>query len=201
MTQHNMSTNPSDYIQVPIEQSLYRLLLDHLDSQENPVAIINEVISDFVHDRFNRRETLGQLQRQYQTNEALVVQEQAWMAYYGDRSEGLFWDRLFLRNSTKLRTRYKGREYIAEVRHGQIWFRNESTTPSKFANAAANNTIRNAWRDLDVQFLGEDWKSAQTLRHNPPARSFLDLDIWSASVSEYNGIGGASIGEEAGENE
>lgn len=201
MTRHDMSTNPFDYIHVPVQTDTYDAFLRVLDEGEHPIAVLEELLQEFWNERFERLDSLGPLQSEYTTNEELRVQQQAWTAHYGDPAEGCFWDRVFLRNSTKLRTRYKGREYFAEVRHSQIWFRNESTTPSKFANAAANNTIRNAWRDLSVLFLGEDWKSAETLRHNPPARSRLDVDIWAAAVADYNGINGAPMKQEGEKDE
>jgi len=77
----------------------------------------------------------------------------------------LFVPKTFFKNDTKLKINYRDKDSIAEVKHQQIVFAHKEYTPSSFANAVANNTSRNAWRDIWIQLPGEsEWKFANDIR-------------------------------------
>ena len=188
MTEADLSTNPFDYVHVPVQRDTYKAFVAMLDDSEHPVAVIERLLQDFWGERFERQDSLGLLQGGSSTNEDLLVQEKAWTAHYGNIKEGYRWDRLLLRNGTQLRSTYKGCEHIAEVRHSEIWYQGKTFTPSKFANAVAGNTIRNAWRDLSIKLPGCEWQEAAALRHNPPDDIQVDLDAFAEAVAAFNGI-------------
>lgn len=75
-----------------------------------------------------------------------VVDEQ--LDFYGNPLKGYRWQSLFLPNGTKLKMKYRGEEKIAEVRHQQIYYNEKPCSPSQFASQVANNTSRDAWRDI-----------------------------------------------------
>ena len=50
---------------------------------------------------------------------------------------------------------YKDKTSTAEVRHQTIYFENDEVTPSELASRVANNTSRNAWRDLYIMRPGD----------------------------------------------
>jgi len=70
----------------------------------------------------------------------------------GDPTRGYNWSGVFLPNGTRLRVEYKGDLMFADVRHQNIVFRDEVCSPSQFVSRAANNTSRNAWRDVWIQY-------------------------------------------------
>ncbi len=85
---------------------------------------------------------------------------------YGDPKKGYHWSVLFLPNGTRLKMEYKGKEYFAFVKNSSIYYENEYFSPSEWARRIANNTSRNAWRDIHVQFNGEkEWILSDVLRH------------------------------------
>ncbi|MBK7929808.1 MAG: hypothetical protein IPJ98_20725 [Bryobacterales bacterium] len=84
---------------------------------------------------------------------------------YGDPQLGYHWGTLFLPNGTKISMNYKGRVHAAEVRQQRIVFEGVVFPPSELASRIANNTSRNAWRDLLIKRpTDESWCLADTLR-------------------------------------
>lgn len=191
MRETALSTNPFDYVHVPVQRDTYHAFVAVLDDSEHAVAVIDRLLQDFWAERFERLDSLGHIQSSAFSHEDLLVQEKAWSAHFGDIDEGYRWDRVLLRNGTQLRSVYKGKAYIAQVRHSEIWYEGKSLTPSKFANLAAGNTIRNAWRDLSIKFPGQTWNEASTLRHDPPANAPYKrehLDAFADTVADFNEI-------------
>jgi hypothetical protein len=187
MTDHETSTSGTEKIAILVDQELYDAITRLLHVEDSVSARVNQFLVDLDNEMFHRRDTIGILQVGHVSDEELQVMERAWEAHYGKITEGYQWERVFLRNSTQLRARYKGKEYCAEVRHNQVWFKDTSVTPSKFASIAANNTTRNAWRDLSVKLLGDDWVRAEVVRQSPPSRRFHDPDAWAEAVTIFNG--------------
>ena len=91
---------------------------------------------------------------------------------YGDPGQGYQWQTVLLPNGTNIRMSYGDRDSYAEIRHGRLYFGDASMSPSQFARRVANNTSRNAWRDLYIRFPGEDrWILADLLRQQMSSRS------------------------------
>ena len=84
---------------------------------------------------------------------------------YGASSFGYRWQNVFLPNGTKVRMTYQGSTSVAEIKHEKLTFEGEALSPSEFASQVANNTNRNAWRDLWVRRPKDtDWIAADVLR-------------------------------------
>lgn len=84
---------------------------------------------------------------------------------YGHPAKGYHWQNVFLPNGSQLKISYKGGEKLAEVRHQQIYYDGTPCSPSQFASRVANNTSRNAWRDIWVKRpTDRDWIFGDTLR-------------------------------------
>lgn len=84
---------------------------------------------------------------------------------YGDPKRGYHWETVFLPNGTDIRMPYKGRHDHAEIAHQRLMHDGQEYSPSQFASKVANNTSRNAWRDLEVRLPGtEEWVLADVLR-------------------------------------
>ncbi|ORE97724.1 hypothetical protein [Aurantimonas sp. 22II-16-19i] len=84
---------------------------------------------------------------------------------YGHPAKGYHWQSVFLPNGTQLKISYKGGEKLAEVRHQQLYLDEQPCSPSQFASRVANNTSRNAWRDIWIKRpTDREWLFADTLR-------------------------------------
>jgi 5-methylcytosine-specific restriction endonuclease McrA len=71
---------------------------------------------------------------------------------------------LFLPHGTKIRMRYKGKDFHARVEDNELIYDGKFHSPSSLANAITNSS-RNAWRDLWVKRPGEgDWALADICR-------------------------------------
>ena len=96
---------------------------------------------------------------------------------YGDPEGSYQWGDVFLENGTKIRMRYKGRNYFAVVRDDEINFEEEAYTPSQLAKKIANGTNRNAWRDLWIKNRGSSqWVLADNLRRHVKALPPVSLE-------------------------
>lgn len=71
---------------------------------------------------------------------------------------GYQWKQAFLPHGTKLRTKFKGEYYYAEVKGDKILYKAQEVTPSGFVNAVSGG-VRNSWltvwvlRPQDVTWL------------------------------------------------
>ena len=64
-----------------------------------------------------------------------------------------------------MRMTYGGIDVYAEIQHEKLYWGEEHMSPSQFARRVADNTNRNAWRDLHVQLPDHlSWVLADTLR-------------------------------------
>ena len=96
---------------------------------------------------------------------------------YGDPDGFYQWDELFLMNGTQISMKYKGRNYVAEVRDEQIVFEEMAYTPSQLASKIAGGTSRNAWRDLWIKERGSSrWVLADDLRRQARATTPFKLE-------------------------
>ena len=154
------STNVTDYVYVPLHVELYADLV-----RRSGKADVSSYIDHSVGSFLERTEGDGDVwSAEYLA--ALGEEDQGFRERYGDPSKGLPWDALLLPNGTQIRMTYGGRHAYAEIRHGELYYGEERMrSPSRFAGRVANNTSRNAWRDLYVKFPGEEsWQLADGLR-------------------------------------
>jgi hypothetical protein len=80
---------------------------------------------------------------------------------------GLSWKQVFLPEGTSVSMRYGGAVHYAEISGGAVVDDDGAFTPSEWATKVANNTSRNAWRDLWLRMPGDvQWVLADELRSN-----------------------------------
>jgi hypothetical protein len=86
----------------------------------------------------------------------------------GSRSKGIYWDRLFLPEKTRLRTRYFGAYRYGDVRGDQIIYEGKPVaTVSQLARRMRNNTCVNAWMHVEVLRPSDiEWVKADRLRRS-----------------------------------
>lgn len=78
----------------------------------------------------------------------------------------LVWKEITVPPGTKVRMQYGGTHHFATVRDGKIEDDSGRYSPSRWARKVANNTSRNAWRDIEFMELGSSvWVPAQLLRN------------------------------------
>ena len=151
---------PTDYIYVPLPVELYAELIRRSGRSNVSIYIENQV-RDFldvtegdpmIWSAEYREKHADELDHQFQER-------------FGSATRGYQWQSVFLPNGTKVRMQYRGSDTYGEIRHQKLFLENDAVSPSEFASRVANNTSRNAWRDIYVQFPGDaDWKFADGLR-------------------------------------
>lgn len=83
--------------------------------------------------------------------------------------QGYQWKDLFLPDGTRLRSSSYGQAEFAVVDGRELLHKGQPTTPNKF-NSAVPGMVRNAWRDIFLQFPGESqWQRAIDCRRKLPA--------------------------------
>lgn len=157
MTQSNEST---DYIYVPLHVELYAALV-----RRSGNADVSGYIEHSVESFLERTEGDPHIWSAEYIEKLVDKEDEAFREKYGDPGQGDKWGTVSLPNGTQVRMLYKGQYAYAEVRHERLRYGEESMSPSQFARRVAENTNRNAWRDLYIKFPGEaSWKLADSLR-------------------------------------
>lgn len=152
---------------VPIDASIYNeLVLRCADPNKDVTAWIGNVLSNYL--QFSEDDP--KWSDAYHQWRAGAKDLDAFADKYGDPKRGYQWGPLFLPNGTKISMNYRGRTHHAEVRREQVWYARDggeeaSYSPSELARVIANNTSRNAWRDLVIKRPSDhEWRLADELR-------------------------------------
>ena len=166
------STNPADYIYVPLQVDLYADLV-----LRSGTADVSGYIEHSVESFLERTEGDPSIWSAEYIEKLADQEDEAFWEKYGNPERGYQWQTVFLPNGTKVWMSYKSQDSYAEIRHGKLHYGGEVvSSPSQFARRVADNTSRNAWRDLYIKFPGEgSWKLADSLR--PPIQAFSLSDF------------------------
>ncbi len=160
-------------VYVPIDADIYAEFI--LRSGEN-VDVAN-YIENIVWNYMNETEGDSSIWSDAHVEKIRAQVDEGFEEIYGDPEGSHQWDNLFLENGTKIRMKYKGRNFFAVVRHEEIEFEEEVYTPSQLAKKIANGTSRNAWRDLWIKERGSSqWVLADDLRRHVKAVIPATLD-------------------------
>ena len=153
------STQPTAYIYAPLRVELYAELVRR--SGEADVSyIIDNCVETLLESTEGDPNVWSAEYADRWTDEDAAFRER-----YGEPGRGYQWQTVFLPNGTNIRMSYGSRDFHAEIRHSGFLFQDERMSPSQFARRVANNTNRNAWRDLYIQFPGRvSWELADVLR-------------------------------------
>ncbi|MBB3460984.1 hypothetical protein [Rhizobium sp. BK377] len=146
-------------ISIAIPQHLISEIVIRSNGRADIAGLISNIVGDYL-DRTLGDAVVWSDSHANEVAESLQRDEE----HFGDPTKGYYWHRVFLPNGTMLKAHYKGKESTAEVRHQQIYFDGKPCSPSQFASMAANNTSRNAWRDLWIRRPGDKWHLANSLR-------------------------------------
>jgi len=158
----------TDFVCVPVRASIYNELVIRKGNPEVDVASwIENVVSDYLE----RTADDEMWSEQYYEWRASTEDIEGFKKEFGDPGKGYHWDRVFLPNGSRLTMTYRGTQHHAVVQHEQIRHEERSYSPSELARKIANNTNRNAWRDLMVKRPTDDgWVLADSLRHREGGR-------------------------------
>lgn len=152
------------FVSVPIDVSIYN---EFVIRRGTPHVDVAAWIENIVQDYLDRTADDGTWSEQYYEWRSSTKDLAAFAEQYGDPAKGYHWATLFLPNGTKISMNYKGRQHNAEVRHEQIHYDGKTFSPSDLARAIANNTSRNAWRDLMIKRPSDqEPQLADTMRRN-----------------------------------
>ena len=146
---------------VLIDAELHNELVLRTRSRGDVTGFIEHAIQTFL----DRTESDGDLWSDAYLAGLLSDDDAERAAEYGDPSKGYVWQTLRLPNGTQLKMTYRHRDHFAEIRHEMISYQGEKFSPSQWAHRVANNTSRNAWRDIWIKRPGETaWQLAESVR-------------------------------------
>lgn len=133
--------------------------------RRGPSADISGWIENVLEDYLERTEDDEGWNEEYYDYISVRKWGRAELDEFGDPGRGYHWTPIFLPNGSEISMEYKREKYVAVVKHEKIHYKDKTYTPSEFARIVANNTSRNAWRDLYVRRPGEArWVLADQLR-------------------------------------
>lgn len=143
-----MANDPSTFVCVPLDSSLYNELVIRVGDPNRDVA---GFIDHAVRSYLERTED-DQWSEAYDAWKYRKKPTEDFCRKHGDPNKGVHWTPLFLPNGTKIQMLYAGKFYDSEVRHEKILLGNEEiSSPSVLASKIAAGTSRNAWRDLRIK--------------------------------------------------
>lgn len=149
------------HLAVPIDADLIAEIILRSEGKADVAQLIENVLENFLE------RTRGDADIWSDAHAEAVAEEDEddTLMRFGAGTKGYRWQGVFLPNGTKLKSTYKGEDKFAEVRHQQIYYEARPCSPSEFASRVANNTSRNAWRDVWVKRPSDrDWVFANMLR-------------------------------------
>lgn len=137
-----------DHVSVPISLNLYSKILARYP--DRPHAVIEDVLASFLERTEPTRESGRETRNRKR----------------GDAGRGITWEKLFLPDKARLRTKHHGAYKYLDVRGDELV--HEGTvysSVSRATNVMRGNTQNNAWRVLEILMPGaEKWVSAEALR-------------------------------------
>ena len=157
-----------DKIAVLINSKLHNELVLRTRKSDDVTHFIEHAIESFLDNNVDN----ASLWSEEYLNELDERKADGFSQKYGNPNAGYIWNWVVLPNGSRLKMTYKDKDHFAEVRFGKIMFENKEFSPSEWASKVANNTSRNAWRDIYVQTPEKnDWKLAEVMRQEMKAKS------------------------------
>lgn len=150
------------FIHVPIPTTMYNEFI--LRTGES-IEVSQRIVS-LVEDYLER--TLGDPDIWSEDHFEEVSDEEVFKTIqkYGSSIDGYRWKTTLVPNGTKVRMKYKGQYYYAEICHQKFISDGEETSPATWSRNVASGTQRNAWRDLELQLPDDaDWIAADEYRN------------------------------------
>lgn len=159
----------NNVIFVPFPRDLYDDIIRFSEGRLDPV----DLASDQVYDFFERN--LGDLTDQWFGDNIYEFAKRHFPDYAAEllkksqetikKSDPLVWKEVTVSHGSRVRMSYDGSYHYANVDDGMIVDNDGKFTPSQWAMKVANNTSRNAWRDIWFKgVLEKEWFPATLLR-------------------------------------
>jgi len=170
-----MTTN---YIYIPFDRQLYNDIVQFSDGRLDPVSLAEEQVLDLIERNLDNNANDWFCDRlidfvkahfPYRTKEF----EERLKEIDADDNfcATLIWKEVSVPSGTHVRMHYNGVHHFARVKNGHIEDADGRFSPSEWARKVANNTSRNAWRDLSFKApLESVWVPAELLRSQAKAR-------------------------------
>lgn len=184
----------TDVIFVPFPKELYDDLIRFSDGRVNPVDWAVERLEAWIETNFSS-ETMGMgwANDTFMENFEPRIEEFAEKYYppaltYWAKQEDkdiesylatrkpLVWKEITIPASSDVRMLYGGTSHYATIHDGKIKDADGQFSPSEWARKVADDTSRNAWRDLWFKVPGKkEWVPAELIRQQ--AREALDQEL------------------------
>lgn len=135
-----MSLNLDSFVSVPVSTELYAEFARRFPGGVS--SVLEQVAQDFL-DR---------------TAEDFAARE--------PRTQGIYWEAVFLPDGTEIRTKYYGEFKVAVIVGGEIiWEERRYPSMSQLARAMRGDTSNNAWTVLEIKRpFDTKWQPADYLR-------------------------------------
>lgn len=129
-------------------------------------SFVSIPISSKLYAKFARRFPDGASSALEQIAQDFLERTADDFAAFEPRSNGVYWDALFLPEGSRMRTKHYGEIKVAEVIAGKIIWKEESyPSMSQLARAMRGGTSNNAWKVLEIKRPSDPkWQLAVLLR-------------------------------------
>ena len=157
-------------ISVPISTEQFITLVDFLRDQgsdRDPVRAVAIAIDYWIDNASWKQEDL--------------------MPELATKDKGFNWKNVFMPHGTRIRMKYSGDYYYAQVNGDYFEYENEVLSPNEFAKKVSNGVPKNAWAYLEIRRPNDDeWIPANTLRKSVP--SSIDKIIKESKLYSQLGL-------------
>lgn len=174
----------TECVYIPFNRKLYNDIVRFSDGRLDPATLAEEQIlglieanlDDLAYDWFGER--LIDFVRAHFPHQVKHFEERLNETSSAENvSAPLIWKQVIIQAGSQVRMQYAGTSYFGRVKDGKIEDGDGRYSPSEWARKVANDTSRNAWRDLYFKRpLDKTWVSAEVLRAKALAQ-LPELDI------------------------
>lgn len=161
---------PKSEIYIPFPRTLYDDIIRFSEGRLDPVNLASEQVFDLLE------RNLGDLTDQWFGDNLYEFARRHFPDYAAEikkaqktvkANDPLIWKEITIPHGSQVRMFYKDKNYFAKVENGKIVDPDGAFSPSKWVNKIANNTARNAWRDIWFKStLEKEWYPATLLRQH-----------------------------------
>lgn len=161
-------------IYIPFSQKLYNNIIRFSDGKFNPTDYVEDLVRNYIEkdlesgpSEYWNEEQLEEIAEEFAPHvlERWKQEDKVSLDKRREENKPLVWKEITVSSGSEVRMAYGGKHYYAKVKGGSIIDDEEFYSPSEWATKVANNTSRNAWRDLWFKEpLSSTWIPAQFIR-------------------------------------
>lgn len=168
---------PATMIVGGLDPELVTDIIRFSDGRFDPVYFANEELRSFIQRSVETApeiwsDRLDEVAQKYapETWKLWESQDEARTEQFGDEHRPLVWKEVAIPSGSEVRMAYGDRHFYAKVKGGRIIDDGKDYSPSEWARNIANDTSRNAWRDLWFKEpFSKTWVPAQLMREQARA--------------------------------